>query len=150
MSIFSDTLKGIKTERPPVWFMRQAGRVLPSYLKLRESYSFRELMLDPELTAKVTLLPVYDLGVDAAILFSDILVVPEAMGMNLTFTDKGPVFENPLSDAKNQVSSLKPEPSRLDHIYKAIDIIKKDKPEDVSLIGFLRCAIHYILLYGSG
>ena len=73
-TIVTDTLKGIKRERPPVWFMRQAGRVLPSYLKLREQYSFRDLMLEPELAAEVTLLPVNDLGVDAAILFSDILV----------------------------------------------------------------------------
>ncbi len=136
MSIFSDTIKGIKTERPPVWFMRQAGRVLPSYLKLRESHSFHELMRIPELAAKVTLLPVYDLGVDAAILFSDILVIPEALGMNLTFTDKGPVFDTPLNNPDNQISSLKPDSTKLEHIYKAIDIIKKDKPTDVSLIGF--------------
>ena len=57
-SIFIDTLNGVQRERPPVWFMRQAGRVLPSYLKLREQYSFRELMLTPELAADVTLLPV--------------------------------------------------------------------------------------------
>lgn len=135
-SIFIDTLKGIKRERPPVWFMRQAGRVLPSYLKLRESCSFRELMLTPQLAAEVTLLPVNDLGVDAAILFSDILVVPEALGMDLKFTDKGPVFENPLCDAKNKLSLLKADTSKLEHIYQALDIIKKQKPEDVALIGF--------------
>lgn len=135
-SIFIDTLKGIKTERPPVWFMRQAGRVLPSYLKLREKYSFRELMLNPELAAEVTLLPVNDLGVDAAILFSDILVIPEALGMNLKFTDKGPVFDTPLQDVKNQVASLKADTSKLEHVYKALDVIKKKKPEDVALIGF--------------
>ena len=78
-SIFIDTLKGVKRERPPVWFMRQAGRVLPSYLELRKQHSFRELMLNPELAAEVTLLPVNDLGVDAAILFSDILIIPEAL-----------------------------------------------------------------------
>ena len=60
--IFIKTLEGQKTERPPVWFMRQAGRVLPSYLEMRKQYSFKELMRDPELAAKVTLLPVYDLG----------------------------------------------------------------------------------------
>ena len=80
-SLFLKTLKGEKTERPPVWFMRQAGRVLPSYLKLREEYTFSQLMQSPELAAKVTLLPINDLGVDAAILFSDILVIPEALGM---------------------------------------------------------------------
>lgn len=135
-SIFTDTLKGIKRERPPVWFMRQAGRVLPSYLKLRETYSFRELMTNPELTAEVTLLPINDLGVDAAILFSDILVIPEALGMDLKFTDKGPVFETPLRDSKNQLASLKVDTSKLEHIYKALDIIKKKKPDDIALIGF--------------
>ncbi len=135
-SIFTDTLKGIKRERPPVWFMRQAGRVLPSYLQLRKEHSFRDLMLSPELAAEVTLLPVNDLGVDAAILFSDILIIPEALGMDLKFTDKGPIFDAPLQDAKNQLSSLKAETSKLGHVYKALDIIKKQKPEDVALIGF--------------
>jgi uroporphyrinogen decarboxylase len=116
--------------------MRQAGRVLPSYLKLREQYSFRELMINPELAAEVTLLPVNDLGVDAAILFSDILVIPEALGMNLKFTDKGPVFDAPLQDAAKQLASLQPDSSKLEHVYKALDIIKQQKPEDVALIGF--------------
>ena len=135
-SIFTDTLKGIKRERPPVWFMRQAGRVLPSYLELRKQHSFRDLMLSPELAAEVTLLPVTDLGVDAAILFSDILIIPEALGMDLKFTDKGPIFDAPLQDAGNQFSSLKADSSKLEHVYKALDIIKKQKPADVALIGF--------------
>jgi len=135
-SIFIDTLNGVQRERPPVWFMRQAGRVLPSYLKLREQYSFRELMLTPELAADVTLLPVDELGVDAAILFSDILIIPEALGMDIKFTDKGPVFDLPLHDAKNQLPLLKTDSSKLDHVYKALDIIKKRKPDDVALIGF--------------
>jgi len=135
-SIFLDTIKGKKTERPPVWFMRQAGRVLPSYLKLREQHSFRELMQDPELTAEVTLLPVRDLGVDAAILFSDILVIPEALGMELKFTDKGPIFDLPLHKSNNPAAALKPDSSKLNHIYKAIDVIKAKKPADVALIGF--------------
>ena len=135
-SIFIDTLQGIKRERPPVWFMRQAGRVLPSYLKLREKHSFKELMETPELAAEVTLLPVHDLGVDAAILFSDILIIPEALGMNLKFTEKGPIFDNPLRDIKNQVSSLVADSSKLEHVYKALDIIKRDKPEETALIAF--------------
>lgn len=135
-SIFTDTLRGIKRERPPVWFMRQAGRVLPSYLKLREQYSFRDLMLEPELAAEVTLLPVNDLGVDAAILFSDILVIPEALGMELKFTDKGPIFDSPLQDAVNQYANLQADASKLEHIYKALDVVRERKPADVGLIGF--------------
>jgi len=135
-SIFVDIIKGIKRERPPVWFMRQAGRVLPPYLKLREKYSFRDLLQNPELTAEVTLQPVTELGVDAAILFSDILVIPEALGMEPKFTDHGPIFDTPLSDLENHVSSLKPDSSKLEHIYKAIDLIREQKPKDVALIGF--------------
>ncbi len=135
-NLFNDTVKGIKRERPPVWFMRQAGRVLPEYLKLREKYSFRELMTEPELTAEVTLQPVRSLGVDAAILFSDILVIPEGLGMSLKFTDKGPVFDSPLKLMPDSVNELMPNPSSLEHIYTAIDIIKKQKPAETALIGF--------------
>ena len=82
-SIFLDTLNNKPTSRPPVWFMRQAGRILPSYQKLKKQYSFTEMMQSPELAAKVTLLPIDDLEVDAAILFSDILVIPESLGLKL-------------------------------------------------------------------
>ncbi len=135
-SIFTQTLKGEKTERPPVWFMRQAGRVLPSYLKLREQYSFSELMASPELAAKVTLLPVHDLGVDAAILFSDILVIPEALGMTLNFTDSGPKFGKALKDISDPLSTLSPDASKLEYIYKAIDEVNRTKPANTPLIGF--------------
>jgi len=135
-SIFIKTLNGVKTERPPVWFMRQAGRVLPSYLKLREQYSFSELMQSPQLAAKVTLLPVYDLGVDAAILFSDILVIPSALGMKLEFTDSGPRFEKALKDLSDPVSILNPDASKLEYIYRAIDEVQRTKPSETPLIGF--------------
>src|SRR5690606_27515599 len=119
-SILMQTLKGQSTARPPVWFMRQAGRILPSYLQLKEKYSFWQMMQKPELAAEVTLLPVHDLDVDAAILFSDILVIPYAMGMGLDFTDEGPVFENPLAVASNPLEKLNPDPSKLQYIYNAI------------------------------
>ncbi len=135
-SIFVNTLKGEKTNRPPVWFMRQAGRVLPSYLKLREQYSFSELMASPELAAKVTLLPVHDLGVDAAILFSDILVIPVALGMNLDFTDSGPKFGKALKDIGDPLSTLSPDASKLEYIYRAIDEVNRTKPDNTPLIGF--------------
>jgi uroporphyrinogen decarboxylase len=135
-SIFLDTLKGKKTDRPPVWFMRQAGRVLPSYLALRDKHSFWQLMNDPQLAAKVTLMPVYDLGVDAAILFSDILVIPYAMGMGLEFTDDGPRFDKPLREYDNPHNKLNPEPGKLQYIYNAIDEIIRIRPADTPLIGF--------------
>ncbi|MFC1585788.1 uroporphyrinogen decarboxylase [Fibrobacterota bacterium] len=135
-SLFIDTLKGKKRERPPVWFMRQAGRCLPSYNKLRETYSFMELMEDPKLAAEVTLLPVHELGVDAAILFSDILVIPQALGMELAFTSDGPKFGTALKDLVRPEEALQPDPRRLSHVYAAIEEIKKTKPRDIPLIGF--------------
>lgn len=135
-SIFLNTIQGIKTSRPPVWFMRQAGRVLPNYLKLREKHTFSELMHSPQLAAEVTLMPVHDLGVDAAILFSDILVIPAALGMGLNFTDSGPKFDLALREMADPVSQLIPDASKLNYIYDAIDEIIRTKPADIPLIGF--------------
>ncbi len=125
---------GLKPTRPPVWLMRQAGRVLPRYMKMRESHSFKELMETPELAAEVTLMPVDDLGVDAAIIFSDILTVPVAMGMEIEWTDRGPHFPQPLCNLDNPSSHLKIQTERLDHVYKAIDIVVSRST--VPLIGF--------------
>nr|WP_321454282.1 uroporphyrinogen decarboxylase [uncultured Carboxylicivirga sp.] len=135
-NIFLDTIQGKNTERPPVWFMRQAGRVLPNYRALKENYTFSELMEDPELAAKVTLMPIYDLGVDAAILFSDILVVPEALGMSLKFTEAGPVFGAPLHTYDDPIKQLTKNMNKLDHVYAAIDKIIETRPENKPLIGF--------------
>jgi len=135
-SIFLKKLKGIETERPPVWFMRQAGRVLPNYNKLKENYTFHELMEDPQLAAEVTIMPIYDLGVDAAILFSDILVIPSAMGMDLEFTDHGPVFNKPLKGLVNPADHLAPAPEKLEYIYRNIEEIIRQRPADIPLIGF--------------
>lgn len=124
----------ITSNRPPVWLMRQAGRVLPRYRKLRENYSFRELMETPQLAADVTLMPVDDLGVDAAIIFSDILTVPTALGMEIEWTDHGPKFPQPLCGVNNPSKFLKIQPEKFHHVYKAIDIVVKNKK--VPLIGF--------------
>lgn len=124
----------ITSNRPPVWLMRQAGRVLPRYRKLRENYSFRELMETPQLAADVTLMPVDDLGVDAAIIFSDILTVPTALGMEIEWTDHGPKFPQPLCGVNNPSKFLKIQPEKFEHVYKAIDIVVKNKK--VPLIGF--------------
>src|SRR5215217_8992859 len=90
--------RGEKTERTPVWMMRQAGRILAEYRAVREKAgSFITLATTPEMAAEVTLQPVDLLGVDAAIIFSDILVIPEAMGMRLVVEDgTGPTFPKPL------------------------------------------------------
>jgi uroporphyrinogen decarboxylase len=140
------TLSGQETERPPMWFMRQAGRVLPSYLAIKEKYTFWQMMQSPEIGAQVTLLPINDLGVDAAILFSDILVVPYAMGMGLDFTDNGPQFDAPLSKMDDPLKKLRPDPDKLEYIYKVIDQVKATKPDNIPLIGF--CGAPFtVLLY---
>ena len=107
-SIFLDTIKGKSCSRPPVWFMRQAGRILPSYRKLKESHHFYDMMKDTELATQVTLLPISDLSVDSAILFSDILVIPDALGLELIFTNNGPKFVNALNGKNNVVLDYKP------------------------------------------
>lgn len=135
-SILLKKLNGEETGRPPFWYMRQAGRVLPSYLEIKKKYSFWEMMQDPELGAKVTLLPVADLSVDAAILFSDILVIPYSMGMGLDFSNQGPVFDKPLHTLGDPLSALHPDLGKLGYIYRVIDQIKKDIPPEIPLIGF--------------
>jgi uroporphyrinogen decarboxylase len=145
-----NTLQGEKTKRPPVWFMRQAGRILPSYNKIKERYTFWQMMQDPEIAAKVTLLPVDDLGVDAAILFSDILVVPYAMGMGIEFTDSGPVFVQPLAFRENPLTGLNPDPAKLNYIYKVIDQIVRTRKEDIPLIGFCGAPLTVLLFMLQG
>ncbi len=133
-NIFLNTLLGNRCKRPPVWLMRQAGRVLPRYQELRKKYTFSELMTTPELAAQVTLLPVEDLDVDAAILFSDILTIPMAMGMELEWTEQGPRFPKPLAHYQHPLRHLNLQPARLDYVYAAIDEVVRRS--HVPLIGF--------------
>ena len=133
-SVFLNTLIGRECHRPPVWLMRQAGRVLPRYQQLRKQYSFSELISTPALAARVTMLPVEDLGVDAAILFSDILTVPMAMGMEIEWTERGPRFPHPLAGYQYPLKHLRPQPDRLGYVYQAIDRVVEQSR--VPLIGF--------------
>ncbi len=125
-------------ERTPVWMMRQAGRYLPQYRQVRQRYDFVTMYKTPEAAVEVTLQPVDLLGVDAAILFSDILVVPEAMGMELRFTEgQGPVFEQPLRSeaAVEALRPLHPEED-LDFVLTAIRMLRRELEGKVPLIGF--------------
>jgi len=149
-SILLQTLRGEQTERPPVWFMRQAGRVLPSYMKIKENYTFWQMMQNPEVAAKVTLLPIDDLGVDAGILFSDILVIPHALGMGLEFNDSGPVFDQPLAYRENPLAGLKADPTKLNYIYEVIDQIIRTKKEETPLIGFCGAPLTVLLFMLQG
>ena len=116
--------------------MRQAGRILPEYLNLRKKYSFDELMKNKVLASKVTRMPVDTLGVDAAILFSDILIIPNALGLDLEFTDKGPIFKNPLNIKDFDFSNLSLNENILKHVYENINQVKADLNNNFPLLGF--------------
>lgn len=132
--------RGEQTDRFPVWLMRQAGRILPEYRAIRNSLSgFKELVETPELAAEVTIQPVDILGVDAAIIFSDILVVPEAMGLEYQMIEKkGPWFEktvNSEADLKLISADIDVE-EELKYVTEAIKITKRELNGRVPLIGF--------------
>jgi uroporphyrinogen decarboxylase len=126
------------TPRTPVWIMRQAGRYLPEYQKVRAQTDFMTMCHTPELAAEVTLQPVDIIGVDAAIIFSDILVLPEAMGMTLNFHEgRGPVFEKSLREPRDfeKLRPVVPEES-LDFVLQALKLVRKELNGRVPLIGF--------------
>ena len=131
-------LKGEKTERVPVWMMRQAGRFLPEYRVLREKYGFFERCQTPALATEITLQPIDRLGVDAAILFSDILVVPQAMGLEVQLIEsRGPVLPAPIQSAADLSRVTVPDVrDRLHYVFDAIRLIKKELNGRVPLIGF--------------
>jgi uroporphyrinogen decarboxylase len=121
----------------PVWFMRQAGRYLPEYRAVRAKVPFLTLCKTPDLAAEVTLQPVDILRVDAAILFSDILVVPEAMGMRLVLDDAGPQFPQPLRGPEDLKDLHVPDPEQeLRYVLEAIRLVRKELAGKVPLIGF--------------
>lgn len=147
--------RGEKTERTPVWLMRQAGRILPEYRAVRDSVSgFIELAQTPELAAEVTIQPVDILGVDAAIIFSDILVIPEAMGLPYEMVEKrGPWFpETVQSDSDLKKLRVADGDNDLKYVIDAIEITKKNLQGRVPLIGFAGApwTIFAYMVEGSG
>ena len=137
-SLFLDTLKGQASSPPPIWLMRQAGRYLPEYREVRkEASGFLNLCYTPELAVEVTLQPIRRYGFDAAILFSDILVVPDALGVDVTFVEgEGPK----LSPIRDEAGVAKLGKGRLhDHlapVYETIRRLRQRLPEETALIGF--------------
>ena len=124
-----------KNKTTPVWFMRQAGRFLPEYRAIREKYSLEEMFNNPQLAAEITCLPIKKLGVDAAILFADILTLPSHLGFKIEFTNSyGPVIHNPIEDPreKNLIRDFDDIPS----IRAAIKETVKQLPASIPLLGF--------------
>ena len=130
------TLRGVRQERPALWLMRQAGRYLPEYRALRATKGgFLELCYDPEAAAEVTLQPIRRFGFDGAILFSDILVVPHALGQRLWFEKgEGPRLAPPLVDSA--LASLEAAPERLDAVYATVARVAAALPPQTTFLGF--------------
>lgn len=131
-------LRGESVDRPPVWMMRQAGRYLPDYLKLKAKYSFFERCQNPNLATEITIQPVEQVGVDAAIIFSDILVVPQAMGMEVQMVEgKGPLLPMPIQSKKDLLNLRVPDVyESLGYVFDALRLTKHTLAGRVPLIGF--------------
>lgn len=138
--LFLRAAAGLETERPPVWLMRQAGRILPQYRALRSKFpDFKAFVKTPEASAEATIQPVDELGVDAAIIFSDILVVPEAMGLDYEMIEaKGPRFPKVIENQRDieVLLSGKEAAEHLTYVYEALKLTKRELADRVPLIGF--------------
>ena len=131
-------LRKEKVDRPPVWMMRQAGRYLPDYIKLRDKYDFFTRIQTPELAAEITIQPVEQVGVDAAIIFSDILVIPQAMGMEVLMEEgRGPSLPKVIK-TQNDIDALVTDAveEKLNYVSKALALTKQELNGSVPLIGF--------------
>jgi uroporphyrinogen decarboxylase len=131
-------LRKEKVERPPVWMMRQAGRYLPDYIKLRNQYDFFTRVQTPALATAITLQPVDQVGVDAAIIFSDILVIPQAMGLEVLMEEgRGPLLPKTMQ-SKKDIDALTTDGAeeKLKYVLDALSLTKKELNGRVPLIGF--------------
>ena len=131
-------LRSEPLDRPPVWLMRQAGRYLPEYRALRaETSGFLEMVRDVKMATEVTLQPIRRFHMDAAIVFSDILLPLEAMGMNLIFDKRGPVLPQPIRNARDVDALEVPDPREtLGYVGETLQAVKAELPEETTLIGF--------------
>ena len=138
-SHFLKSLRQENTSYTPIWLMRQAGRYLPEYQSVRKkSGGFLALCKTPELACEVTIQPLRRFQLDAGIIFSDILTIPDAMGLGLEFIEgKGPIFQNPIRHA-NEINNLNylELNHKLDYVFSAISLTRNEMPSDIPLIGF--------------
>jgi len=136
--LFLRALKGETVDRPPVWMMRQAGRYLPEFIALRDKYDFFTRCRTPELASEITVQPIRRYGMDAAILFSDILVIPQAMNIEVEMKPNfGPYLPNPVRNQKGVDNVIVPDVHvELDYVMQAIKATKELLKDEVPLIGF--------------
>lgn len=132
------TLKGEKFKNPPIWMMRQAGRYLPEYQKIRsESKNFLELCYNPKLASKITLQPIKRFGFDGAILFSDILVIPDALGVKVEFVkNEGPKLQQILDEKSLINLKLNNIENHLGKVFEVISLVKGELDQNTTFIGF--------------
>ncbi len=136
--LFLRALKGENVNRPPVWMMRQAGRYLPEFMAIREKYDFFTRCRTPELASEITVQPIRRYGMDAAILFSDILVIPQAMNIEVQMKPNfGPYLPNPVRNQRDVDNVIIPDVhEELDYVMKAIKATKELLNDEIPLIGF--------------
>lgn len=136
--LFLRALRGESVSRPPVWMMRQAGRYLPEFMEIRKKYDFFTRCRTPELASEITIQPIKRFGMDAAILFSDILVVPQAMNLEVQMKPEfGPYIPNPIRDQKGIDNLIAPDVNEsLDYVFQAIKASKEKLNNEIPLIGF--------------
>ena len=137
-SLFLKALNKEKLTTPPVWYMRQAGRYMPEYRKVRKNFkNFLDMCKNPEVCCELALQPINSFSLDAAILFSDILTIPDAFGLGVKFVEnEGPVFENPIRSSSDIINLNTFDPEHLHYVYEAVSNIKNELPENLPLIGF--------------
>lgn len=136
--LFLRALRGETVERPPVWMMRQAGRYLPEFMEIRKEFDFFTRCQTPELASEITVQPIRRFGMDAAILFSDILVIPQAMNIEVQMkANFGPYLPHPVRTQKDVDNVLVPDVNRaLDYVMQAIKMTKEKLADEIPLIGF--------------
>ena len=137
-SIFLRALRKENLPIPPIWYMRQAGRYMPEYRAVRKNFkNFLDMCKNPEVCCELALQPIKAFKLDAAILFSDILTIPDAFGLGVQFVEnEGPVFQNPIEKV-DDIKNLMPfDPENLTYVYEAVTNIKNALPRNIPLIGF--------------
>jgi uroporphyrinogen decarboxylase len=136
VSLLVRALRGEPVERFPVWMMRQAGRYLPGYRAIRETTPFLDLCRSPDLAARVSLEPVERFDVDAAIVFADILLTADAMGVPVAFDDGGPKIAAPIRSARDVARVHAPDEARVRPVFETVSILRRTLPPSKAVIGF--------------